>query len=73
MGFNPGLMRTYRPTSVSPVSIGPTTSTRAVTFTVTAHSNMNGYQAHIRYRLIDKVTGYRNNWQSVSKDIENID
>lgn len=68
VGFNPGLMRTYAPTSVSPVTIGPTTSTRAVTFTVTAHNNMNGYQAHIRYRLIDKVTGYRNNWQKLPND-----
>jgi len=23
---------------------------------------MNEYQAHIRYRLIDAVTGFRNNW-----------
>lgn len=62
VGFNPGLMRTYRPASISPVSVGPTTNTRAVTFTVTAPNNMNEYQAHIRYRLIDAVTGFRNNW-----------
>jgi len=62
VGFNPDLMCIYRPTSVSPVSVGPTTSTRAVTFTVTAPNNMNEYQAHIRYRLIDAVTGFSNNW-----------
>ncbi|MBO7415944.1 MAG: hypothetical protein J6U22_05155 [Bacteroidaceae bacterium] len=63
MGFNPGLMRTYRPTSMSPVSIGPTTSTRAVTFTVQQKSTQRGQNplcAHIRYRLIDETTGYRN-------------
>ena len=69
VGFNPGLMRTYRPTSVSPVSIGPTTSTRAVTFTVTAPNKMNECQTQIRYLLIDNVTGYRNNWQKISMDI----
>lgn len=73
VGFNPGLMRTYRPNSVSSISIGPITSTMVVTFNVTTPSNMNEYQAHTRYCLIDKTTGYRNNWQRVSKDIENID
>ena len=63
VGFNPGLMRTYRPTSISPVSVGPTTSTRAVTFTVQQKSTQRGQNplcAHIRYRLIDETTGYRN-------------
>ena len=63
VGFNPGLMRTYRPTSICPVSIGPTTSTRAVTFTVQQKSTQRGQNplcAHIRYRLIDETTGYRN-------------
>ena len=62
VGCDPGKMRTYRPTSVTPVSVGPTTSTRAVTFTVTAPNKMSEYQAHIHYRLIDAVTGFRNNW-----------
>ena len=62
VGCDPSKMRTYRPTSISPVSVGPTTNTRAVTFTVTAPNNMNEHQAHIRYRLIDAVTGFRNNW-----------
>jgi hypothetical protein len=66
VGFNPGLMRAYRPTSVNFVSIGPTTSTRVVTFSVTAHSNINEYQVQIRYRLIDLVTGYSNNWLKTS-------
>ena len=63
VGFNPGLMRTYRPTSISLVSIGPTISTRAVTFTVQQKSTQRGQNplcAHIRYRLIDETTGYRN-------------
>ena len=61
VGCKPGLMRSYNPTSVSLISIGPITSTWDVTFTVTTSSNINEYQAHIRYRLIDSITGYRNN------------
>lgn len=64
VGFNPGLMRTYAPTSVSPVTIGPTTSTRAVTFTVTAPTQTE-CQAHIKFLLIDNITGYRNNLQKI--------
>jgi len=58
VGFNPGLMRTYRPISVSPIAIGPTTSTRTVTFTVKV-PHLTEYQAHIKYCLIDDLTGFR--------------
>ena len=62
VGCDPSKMRSCRPDSISPESIDTTTSTRTLTFNVTAHSNIKGYQAHIRYRLIDSITGYRNNW-----------
>ena len=64
VGCKPGLMRTYTPTSVCPVAIGHSASS-CDTFTVQQKSTQMGQTplcAHIRYRLIDAVTGYRNNW-----------
>ncbi len=29
------------------------------------NSGLNSIQAHIRYRLIDEITGYRNNWHKM--------
>ena len=58
VGCKPGLMRTYTPTSVSPVAIGPTTSTRTVTFTIKG-PHLTEYQTHIKYCLIDDLTGFR--------------
>ena len=65
VGCKPGLMRSYIPDSVNPISVRQSTTTRALIFTVTAPS-LIAYQAHIRYRLIDTITGYRNNWIKVS-------
>ena len=39
-----------------------TTSTRDLTFILT-QKGQSPLCAHIRYRLIDELTGYRNNWQ----------
>ena len=60
-GCKPGHMRSYLPDSTSLVDVSQTTSTTAVTFTVTA-PNLTAFQAHIRYRFIDSDTGYRNNY-----------
>lgn len=68
VGDNKSLMCKYRPESGSPIIIGQTIITRVVTFNVVA-PNSGACQAHIRYCLIDKVTGYRNNWQKSLKDI----
>jgi len=62
VGCKPGLMRSYMPTTLDSLTINQNTSSREITFT--AANNMIGpIQAHIRYRLIDEVTGYRNNWR----------
>ena len=42
--------------------MGIRTSNNEVLFTV-SKPNIQEYTPHIRYRLIDEVTGYRNNWQ----------
>ena len=53
VGCNPGKMRSC---------IGIRATQNEVLFTV-PKPNIQQYIAHIRYRLIDEVTGYRNNWQ----------
>ena len=62
MGSDPSKMRSYMPASAGPVEIGQTTSTRDLTFNLT-QKGQSPLCAHIRYRLIDELTGYRNNWQ----------
>ena len=52
VGCKPGLMRSYMPTRAQ---------NNEIVFTV-PNPGLEVYQAHIRYRLIDEVTGYRNNW-----------
>jgi hypothetical protein len=44
-----------------PIEIGQNTSNREVTFTAANSVTACSIQAHIKYRLIDEVTGYRNN------------
>ena len=52
VGCKPGLMRSYMPTRAQ---------NNEIVFTV-PNPDIEDYQAHILYRLIDEVTGYRNNW-----------
>ena len=49
-------MRTYMATLLSDTEIA---------FTVT-NPGLEDYKVHLRYRLIDSLTGYRNNWKKDS-------
>ena len=55
VGCDPSKMRTY---------LAVHTSTNEIVFNV-PNLNIEDYQVHIRYRLIDSITGYRNNWYKV--------
>jgi len=61
VGCKPGLMRSYMPTTLGSIIFNQNTSSREISFTA-ANTISGSIQAHIRYRLIDKTTGYRNNW-----------
>ena len=53
VGCDPGKMRTY---------MGVREQQNEIVFNV-PRPDIEGYQVHLRYRLIDSVTGYRNNWK----------
>ena len=53
VGCDPGKMRTY---------LGVRNSENEIVFIVPRPDNED-YVAHLRYRLIDEITGYRNNWK----------
>ena len=53
VGCDPGKMSTY---------LGVRSSENEIVFNV-PRPDIEGYQVHLRYRLIDSVTGYRNNWK----------
>ena len=55
VGCDPGKMRSY---------MGFRYQHNEIVFNV-PNPNIEDNQIHIRYRLIDEVTGYRNNWMSV--------
>ena len=55
VGCDPGMMRTY---------FGIRNQQNEVVFNV-PRSNFEDYQVHLRYRLIDEITGYRNNWHKL--------
>lgn len=59
VGCDPGKMRTY---------MGISGQQDEIVFNV-PRTDLTDYQVHLRYRLIDSVTGYRNNWKKVSKTI----
>lgn len=61
VGCDPSKMRSCMGIPAGPIEIGQNTSSREVSFNV-ANTISGQTQAHIRYRLIDEVTGYRNNW-----------
>ena len=58
VGSNPGKMRSC---------MGIKTSNNEVLFTV-SKPNLQEYTAHIRYRFIDSITGYRNNWNKMVQE-----
>ena len=65
VGCDPGKMRSSMAIPKGPIEIGRNTSSREITFTAAA--TMSGpLQAHIKYRMINAITGYRNNWHAVS-------
>lgn len=53
VGCDPGKMRTY---------MGVRNTENKIVFNVPCPDIVD-YNIHLRYRLIDEVTGYRNNWQ----------
>ena len=55
VGCKPGLMRSYMPTR---------THDNEVEFNI-LNPGIEEFQAHIRYRIIDEITGYRNNWKKM--------
>lgn len=57
VGCDPGKMRTY---------MGIRNRDNEIVFNVPS-PNIEDYQVHLRYRLIDSVTGYRNNWRTTNK------
>ncbi|MCQ2067607.1 MAG: hypothetical protein MJY68_00685 [Bacteroidaceae bacterium] len=56
MGCDQGKMRTY---------MGVTEQQNEIVFNV-PRPDIEDYQVHLRYRLIDEETGYRNNWKKLS-------
>ena len=57
VGCDPSKMRTY---------MGIRGVDNEIVFNV-PNLGIEDYQVHLRYRLIDSVTGYRNNWHKSSK------
>ena len=53
VGCDPGRMRTY---------MGNRNPQNEIVFNVPS-SDIEDYQVHLRYQLIDEITGYRNKWQ----------
>ena len=58
VGCDPGKMRTY----LGIRSQGSGDSINEIVFNV-PRPDTEDYQVHLRYRLVDSVTGYRNNWK----------
>ncbi len=58
VGCDPGMMRTY---------MGIRCSDNVIVFNVPSQGTED-YQVHLRYRLIDVITGYRNNWLGIQSN-----
>ena len=65
VGCDPGKMRSCMATPASLLEIRQNTSNREIRFTVAYRIMSCSLQAHIKYRLIDVATGYRNNWSKL--------
>ena len=61
-GYNPGKMRSYFSSSTNLIVQSHRDSVREECFYVKDIAFSYSLQLHMRYRLIDEVTGYRNNW-----------
>lgn len=59
-GRNPGKMRNYLSDSV------PSGKVSKIIFSVPAESRLDMFQIHVRYLLLDSVTGYRSQYHSLS-------
>ena len=55
VSYDPGKMRNY---------MGARYNGNEIVFNVPYH-DIKDFQVHIRYRIIDEITGYRNNWNNV--------
>jgi hypothetical protein len=64
VGCNPGMMRNYLANQDNLSFVGRFNSYRDIKFIVPT-CNLKVYQVHLRYRLIDSKTGYRNNWRKL--------
>lgn len=64
MGANPGKMRSFMATPASSVIISLSTSRISYCLSIPISRIINPCQIHLRYRLIDSITGYRNNWSN---------
>lgn len=64
VGLDPGKMRSYMGTPITPVISSPCLSSVEVIFVINSII-MPEYQIYMQYRLIDSVTGYRNNWNKM--------
>lgn len=70
VGRNPGLMRSYIASVSDCINISPLSSIQVASFTISASKITGRSQAYVRYRLLDSVTGYRNNW--ISNKIDTV-
>ena len=61
VGYDPGKMRSCMASPAGPIEIGQNTSSREVNF-IAVTTISDSIQAHIKYRFIDEITGYRNIW-----------
>jgi len=64
VGYDPSKMRSCMAIPAGPIEIGQNTSSRLFTFTF-AGIIFGSIQAYIKYRLIDEISGYRNNWNKL--------
>lgn len=70
-GCNPGKMRNFLATETTETPTNP----REITFTIPNYKSLFGlsdqpqYTLHLRYLLLDTVTGYRNTYHKLSSDI----
>ena len=62
VGCDPGKMRSYRANPMSSLVIGRSSSSKLVSITIPSSNTTHPCQVYIKYRLIDSITGYRNNW-----------
>lgn len=65
VGCDPSKMRSCMAIPAGPITVNQNTSSREITFIV-ATTISGPIQAHIKFRLIDEISGYRDNWRKIS-------